>query len=271
MPTKIEWAGETWNPIRGCTKVSAGCQNCYAERMARRFSGPGGPYATVISNGRWNGSVAWVPDKLDQPLHWKKPRRAFVNSMGDLFHEAVTDEQIARVWGVMARANWHTFLVLTKRPRRMHEWLGKTAREHRCHPHPLPNVWLGVTAENQEQAEKRIPLLLDTPAAVRFVSCEPLLGTVDLSGYLLADYFAAGTPPNFCPRDGMLDWVIIGGESGPGARPCETGWVREIVCRCKEAGVPVFVKQLGGHPDKRANPDEWGPALRVRQWPEVRT
>ncbi len=269
--TGIEWTDATWNPIRGCSRVSEGCRNCYAESVAARFSGPGMPYeglATrklkVISNdeqevvSRWTGVVRVIEDHMLDPIRWRKPRRIFVNSMSDLFHENVTDETIDRVFAVMSLAPRHTYQVLTKRPARMAAYLsGSAARDRVCSlvnrpdiwgrpvgdfqinpPHwPLPYVWLGVSAEHQAAADERIPLLLQTPAAVRFLSCEPLLGPVNLGLTLL-------------PRAGhvrRLDWVIAGGESGHGARPMHPGWARSLRDQCVGAGVPFFFKQWGAH------------------------
>ncbi len=169
----IVWTDETWNPLRGCSRVSEGCRNCYAESVARRFDGPGLPYEGLIaSGGQWNGQIKLVPEKLDEPLRWQRPRRIFVNSMSDLFHPNVPNEYIDRVFAVMALASQHTFQVLTKRPERMLEYLNRRTT--------MPNVWLGVSIENQVTADERIPLLLQTPAAVRWVSAEPLLRPVDL-------------------------------------------------------------------------------------------
>jgi protein gp37 len=211
------------------------------------------------------GSVAEVtlhPDLLDKPLSWKKPRRVFVNSMSDLFHEDVPLDFILRVWKVMAEAKQHKFLILTKRPERMYRfvtaWLpaawGLATESLQLLDVTIPNVWLGVSVEDQQTANKRIPLLLKTPAAVRFVSCEPLLDHVDIEYYLYGE--------------SRLDWVIIGGESGPGARPMELDWAQWIVNDCKRENIPVFVKQLGGYPDKRNRMEEWPESLRVREWPE---
>jgi protein gp37 len=280
--TGIEWTDETWNPVRGCRRVSEGCRNCYAEAVASRFSGPGMPYEGLASEGRWTGAVRLVPERLDQPLRWRKPRRIFVNSMSDLFHEGLADEQIEAVFGVMAACPRHTFQVLTKRPERMREWFStpsgletrqegvareaeriagvtfdprggdgwlypraltieQLAKRVRWPGWPLPNAWLGVSVENQATADERIPLLLGTPAAVRFLSVEPILGPVDLF---------AKCPPFYAPhlRSDRIGWVIVGGESGPNARPCDVAWIRSVVEQCREAGVPCFVKQLGALP-----------------------
>lgn len=249
----ISWTDETWNPIRGCSRVSEGCRNCYAERVAHRFSGEGQPYeGLTTSKGRWNGTIRWVDHKLDEPLRWQRPRMVFVNSMSDLFHPGVSFQQIATVFGIMAAAERHTFQVLTKRPERMvefFEWLKPTSPDF-WHEHwtcfalaatelgskrvehrpvwPLPNVWLGVSVENQTAADTRIPLLLQAPAQVRWISAEPLLGPLDLSGHL-----------------GGLDWVVVGGESGTGARPMHPDWARSIRNQCVEAGVAFHFKQWG--------------------------
>lgn len=397
MTTKIEWTDETWNPVRGCSLVSAGCANCYAMKQAHRFSGEGMPYAGLTELGpqgpRWTGKIRLVPEVLDAPLHWKTPRRIFVNSMSDLFHEDVPDEFIVAVFGVMAACPEHTFQILTKRPERMRQWfdrIGKfggfgryirsirvdgdrtipnlfgavakteIVRGKRCRAMSDPwmkvfnaasfhmndsrlrNVSLGVSVEDQQTADARIPILLQTPAAVRFVSAEPLLGPVDIAPWLRATtkhhfradiegmlrnrafvglqhddgrpmsrreaenelfalhakgvkYIPASSCDAFDPEDGCkghpeprLDWVIVGGESGPGARPCDIAWIRSIVEQCRSAAVPCFVKQLGAYPkdhcvagtpiestglrfplkDKKGgDPAEWPADLRVREWP----
>ncbi len=254
MPTSIEWVrnpdgtkGETWNPITGCTPISAGCKNCYAKRMARRLAGRYG-YPEAPNHF----DVTLHPDRLGQPFDWKKGRRVFVCSMSDLFHPLIPDEFILHVFDVMTN-DWtchHTFLVLTKRPQRMLDWI---TQNRECLFLPLLNVWLGVTAENQEQADKRIPILLQVPAAVRFVSVEPMLSHVDLTEccrlapplwdakrYLTKDAFNLG-----------LGWVIAGCETGPGARPMELEWARDLRDQCREAGTPYFFKKAtgGGVPD----------------------
>jgi len=287
--SKIEWTDATWNPIRGCSRVSEGCRHCYAERVAARFSGPGQPYEGLvrISNtldGRkpigWNGTVRMVAEHLADPLRWKRPRRVFVNSMSDLFHELLTNEQIAAVFGVMAAAPQHTFQVLTKRARRMREWFewaGRLdldrlqARAYSAIPEsdhagrlaiargrgrswPLRNVWLGVSVENQAAADERIPELLATPAAVRWISAEPLIGPVDLglprtwmvgatARKILRDNHARGAVPAHLRPPVSLDWIVAGCESGPGARSCDFAWLRSLRDQCAEAGVPYFLKQ----------------------------
>ena len=355
--SRIEWTHASWNPVVGCSVVSPGCANCYAmgqaariERMqeraldsveARRRS----PYAGLTQASKagpvWNGKVALASDEtLTAPLRWKRPRKIFVNSMGDLFHEAVPDAWIDQVFAVMALSPRHTFQVLTKRPKRMREWFeerwqpaparriqlgeasidlpaeehGETRRvqvERECEPFiqqfnladtennalwtagdalkcmqwdwPLPNVWLGVSAERQAEADERIPDLLATPAAVRFVSCEPLLGPVDLARIelvkrvegsprggvhldaLAGRYVESGMPyVGEWDVDGpypegrapiRLDWIIVGGESGPNARPMHVAWVRAIRDQCAAAGTPLFFKQFG----------EWAPVCAMAE------
>lgn len=250
--TKISWAKDTWNPIVGCSVVSPGCTNCYAMKMAARLEamsvnhtakhgGDPGPLVhyqgtTEKTNGGavWTGKIAMAPDHiLTKPLRWKKPRKVFVNSMGDLFHENVPDEMIDEVFRVMVRAPQHTFQVLTKRSARMLKYVTMLG------PKPLTdNIWLGVSAEDQERADERIPDLLATPAAVRFVSAEPLLGPILLPGLYPVCYGDDGiinTP--------ALDWVITGSESGPKKRPMNEDWVRWIRDQCIDADVPFFFKQ----------------------------
>jgi len=292
--TSIEWTDETWNPTRGCSRVSAGCEHCYAERQAIRHAGPGRPYEGLVRmvNGHpvWTGRVVTVPEKLEEPLRWRKPRRVFVDSMSDLFHDDLPVDFLADVFAVMAIATRHTFQVLTKRPTNMlallssgNFWIAvNAALWRRCEPvlpggAPLilPNVWLGVSVEDQASADERIPLLLETPAAIRFVSYEPALGPVSLCAAI------------------KVDWIIVGGESGPGARPIELAWVRDTIAWGRCSGVPVFVKQLGARPleparpidvanptagrlqrmrirlrdRKGGDPSEWPEDLRVREWP----
>ena len=243
--SKIEWTDKSWNPVTGCTKVSVGCANCYAETMAKRLKAMGSP-------GYEHGfKVTLHPDRLDQPLHWRKPFRVFVCSMGDLFHEDVPTDFLKRVFVTIQACPQHTFQILTKRAVR----LCNTYKPPMGGP---PNVWIGVTAENQEQADKRIPLLLDVPAAIRFVSVEPCLSAVDLDG--VEDTWAASV---------WLDWVIVGCESGPHRRECRIEWVRDLVEQCHATGVPVFVKQLSINGRVSKNPAEWPGALRVRDYPKV--
>jgi len=252
--TSIQWTDKTWNPVRGCSVVSPGCVHCYAMKVAHRFSGEGKPYVGLTKQTKagpqWTGTVVTVDGALREPLSWRKPCRVFVNSMSDLFHEDVPDQFIAEVLGVTALAERHTFQILTKRAARMRDvvawWID------RYHPvGPLANVWLGVSVENQHYADERMPLLLQTPAAVRFISAEPLLGPVNIERWLRAE--DCNHPEQFCEDVGCrgetwLDWVIVGGESGPGARPFDLAWARSIVAQCKFAGVKCFVKQLGAKP-----------------------
>lgn len=275
MSSKIEWTQETWNPLAGCTPVSAGCRNCYAANHARRLAGNPNPKvsgayertARTAGDGRavFTGKVNLLPERLEQPLRWKKPRRVFVNSMSDLFHEDVPTGFIAHVFAVMAAAYQHTFQILTKRPERMAEvlndegfWAGvwghgverwwdlkALALIDDIGPEdPLPNVWLGTSVEDQAAADERIPHLLRSPAAVRFLSCEPLLGPVDI---VRSDSLALAQAARDGLTIGQVDWVIIGGESGPGARPCDVEWIRSLLRQCQSAGVPAFVKQLGAN------------------------
>ncbi len=244
-PSKIEWTDETWSPVTGCTRVSAGCDHCFARRMAKRLAGRFGypkdePFAVTLH-----------PSKLDAPLRWRKPRRVFVVSMGDLFHPDVPSIFLCEVFAVMAASPTHTFQILTKRPERMRDWLTRGPDPM----WPFPNVWLGVSVEDQDAAEERIPLLLDTPAAVRFVSCEPLLGPVDLDQWTVRDLSECCTEhmpwlrqpddPGDGPPSGGLDWVIAGGESGPRARPAHPDWFRGLRDQCQAAGVAFHFKQHG--------------------------
>lgn len=213
LRTAIEWTESTWNPVTGCTKISRGCQHCYAERMALRLQAMGNP------RYRSGFRTTLHPDQLDLPLRWRRPQMIFVNSMSDLFHRDVSAEFVARAFDVMAKASWHTFQILTKRAKRLASFAPKL-------PWP-PNVWMGVTIEAQEYAW-RADCLREVPAAVRFLSLEPLLGPIaelDLSG---------------------VDWVILGGESGPRARAMKAEWARSVRDQCLSAGVPFFFKQWGG-------------------------
>jgi protein gp37 len=314
--TSISWTDRTWNCVRGCSRVSEGCRNCYAERQARRFAGKGGPYEGLVETKlrvinadepdqenrlepRWTGKVEFVSEHLCDPLSWKSPSMVFVNSMSDVFHEKLTDDEIAAIFGVMAVCPQHTFQVLTKRAKRMHQWFSWLARTARaCNggagmtpaaycfaqaqkhdtfftltgkrtalskgetvdralaaPWPLPNVWLMVSVENQDAAEDRIPELLTTPAAVRGISAEPLLGELNLWAFfngelrnqalaklrkVIDDNELGDRVP--LPMPG-LDWVIAGCESGPRARACDYRWLRSLRDQCKTAGVAFFLKQ----------------------------
>ena len=228
--TKIEWADRVWNPTVGCTPVSAGCANCYAKRMYDRFF-QGKPFSEVQLH----------PERLSDPEKWKAPARVFVDSMSDLFHESVPDVFIEQVWEVMLLSTRHTFMVLTKRPDRMKKWVDQMLTG--CMSRVFSNIWLGVSVEDQKTADERIPLLLNTPAAKRFVSVEPMLGAVDIGKYLVPG--AAGSPAEIIKYHDYLDWVICGGESGPGARPMRADWARGLRDQCQEAGVPFSFKQWG--------------------------
>lgn len=256
LNSKIEWTDATWSPVTGCTEVSEGCDHCYAKTFAERWRGiPGHPYEQGFDLKLW-------PERLDMPLRWRKPRRIFVNSMSDLFHDAVPDEFIAQAFAVMATAESHTFQVLTKRPGRMASLLSRQDFEAKVrhlrqqYPQwrmgmfwPLPNVWLGVSVETQKWADIRIPKLLATPAAVRFLSVEPLLAPVDLRLWL------SGNP--------HPDWIIVGGESGIGYRPIELDWVRLLRDQAEAAKVAFFFKQWGGR-----TPKAGGRLLDGRAWDE---
>lgn len=328
--SKIEWTDCTWNPVIGCRHVAEGCRHCYAETMSKRLAAMGQrDYASILTkDGKFNGKAITRPATLAEPLHWKKPRMVFVNSMSDLFHEDVSFEFIAAVFGVMAACPQHTFQVLTKRPARaleFFEWLrametDKFCARTKCDMEarragafenaggdtlvrmavrwPAENVWLGYSI-----AEQKDVWLLDTlmrcPAAVRFASVEPLIGPVDFdaergpcvrSGKMWKRNQLTGiggnTDGSAPHKTGKLDWVIVGGESGPGARPCDVAWIRSIVGQCKAAAVPVFVKQLGANSQeqfggsgalrprlktanrKGGDPSEWPEDLRVREFPQ---
>lgn len=239
--SKIEWTEKTWNPVTGCSKVSQGCKHCYAERIFQR------PYP-----GRDFTDVRTHEDRLDAPLHWRKPSRIFVNSMSDLFHEKVPFEFIDAVRQITFEAKQHTFQILTKRPERMLTYWN-WSYEKNLIPEWPSNVWLGVSVEDQKTADERIPLLLQTPAAVRWISAEPLLGPIDIRRYLWCGH-KAYYGDVVCPICGdaraesaPLDWVVTGGESGPGARPTHPDWARSLRDQCVTAGVPFFFKQWGEH------------------------
>lgn len=225
--TSIEWADYVWNPVTGCTKVSEGCRNCYAEAIARRFwrNGING------NNYRPFSEVRCHPERLDQPMKVKKGGRVFVNSMSDLFHPDVPFEFIYGVWSVISETPQHTYIILTKRPAEMRHRLSNLAVRN--------NVWIGVSVEDQQTADERIPILLDTQAEVRFVSVEPMLGPVDLH---LHDYAVSGTKHSV--RRTFLDWVICGAESGPRRRPMRMDWAQSLRDQCVEASAPFFFKQM---------------------------
>lgn len=287
----IEWTDTTWQIVTGCSVVSPGCTNCYAMRLAggRMQNHPSRVGLTTESKAGpvWNGQVRFNAAWLTQPLGWKKPRKIFVAAHGDLFHEGVTDAQLDQIFAVMALCPQHVFQVLTKRPERMREYLtnplrrvmiderfGRLGAEHDRDSFgfslPLPNVWLGVSVEDQARADERIPVLLDTPAAVRWISAEPLLGPIDLHHIeeefsdcwnVLRPHTAAeqaeeyGADIAICSDTPGLDWVVAGGESGPGARPMHPDWARQIRDQCDAAGVPFLFKQWGSWEPR----DEWSP------------
>lgn len=345
--TSIEWTQKTWNPVRGCSRVSKGCEHCYAERQAARFAGEGGRFEGLVKLSKkhgpqWTGRIEFVSHKLEEPLTWREPTLVFVNSMSDLFHEGLRNEEIAAVFGVMAASPKHTFQVLTKRPERARDffrWLDKESskrgmltpmhHDERCvdlctliaqnelmrvdgklldfssAPRTWwPNVWLGVSVEDQATANERIPVLLSCPAAIRFVSYEPALGPVDFECVELGNDAVLNaltghvTPHGHAPEFTLehIDWVIVGGESGPGARPFDLQWALSTVEDCRDARVACFVKQLGSEPysshdgladqctnlrgiervrffldRKGRDPSEWPEDLRVREWPEARS
>ena len=266
--TNIAWTDASWNPVTGCTKVSAGCSHCYADAMAGREIGDFRRVTRRIGDidvveHRDFGEVRCHPDRLTIPLQWRKPRRVFVCSMSDLFHDAVPAEFIRRVFQQMRNAKQHTYQILTKRPERMRDFVTEFYAEKAyvgCdtgEPIPIqapPHIWLGVSCEDQATANARIPLLLQTPAAVRFVSVEPMLGPVNLTkistkwgpGSMCVGTVLNPDPRLFSPVPGVgLDWVILGGESGPQARPLHPEWARSVRDQCQLAGVPFFFKQWG--------------------------
>ncbi|MEO3856151.1 phage Gp37/Gp68 family protein [Acrocarpospora sp. B8E8] len=285
--TSIEWATHVWNPTTGCDRVSPGCDNCYALTMAKRLKGMGSAKYQRDGDPKTSGPGFGVSehfDTLNDPFGWRKPRRVFVNSMSDLFHDEVSESFIASVFAAMASTPKHTYMILTKRHGRMRSLLnsgyfvakvwgevdkrapGVGAQAVSMWPSmPLPNVWLGVSVEDQKRADLRIPALLETPAAVRWISAEPLLGPIDLLGPLVhpghrprLTYWLDGRPgwgPEETTATGLttqpitvgprLDWAVVGGESGSGARPMDPTWARSMVEQCQHATVPVFVKQLG--------------------------
>lgn len=268
--TRIEWTQATWNPVTGCTPCSSGCDHCYAAAMAARFPQTHGyVYMSEAADPERGepqsfGRVRFHPERLEQPLHWRRGRRVFVCSMGDLFHEDVPDEWICAVLDVIracyARGYGHTFQILTKRPERMRDICRRVIFDPRgdgrvCLDEPgwslfpqagsggLRNVWLGVTVCNQAEADAKLPVLLDTPAVLRFVSIEPMLGPVNLERQLAAGIDRNGEP--WGQRSLGIDWVICGGETGPGARPMHPRWVRHLRDQCASVGLPFFFKSWG--------------------------
>lgn len=300
--TGISWTEATWNPIVGCTAVSPACDRCYAAREASTRLAHLPVYAGLAVDGVFTGEVRLLPERLDIPLRWTKPRMIFVNSTSDLFHEGVPDEYVAKVFAVMVLTPDHTYQVLTKRHGRMRSLLSSIAFQELVvketlaiwnkgsstklrekvgwlwtidgkmpRTWPLSNVWAGVSAEDQKWADIRIPALLATPAAIRFVSMEPLLGAVDL--YPLAPM---GTDDPRENEDFEIDWIIVGGESGPGSRRMDPAWVESIRDQCGDLGVSFFFKQAGEALAREwglrsrvgKNPDEW-PEGYAQEFPEV--
>ncbi|NTF87534.1 phage Gp37/Gp68 family protein [Agrobacterium rhizogenes] len=250
--TKIEWTDATWQIVTGCAVVSPGCTNCYAMRLAgtrlKHHPSRKGLTRDTKAGPVWTGEVRFNEQWLDQPLRWKKPRMIFVAAHGDLFADGVTDEQLDDIFSIMASCSWHIFQVLTKRPERMREYvLGRQARAGRT----LRNVWLGVSVEDQKRAEERIPILLDTPAAIRWISAEPLLGLLDPSRFLptcqqYCGFGCTASGDQECERHmPRIDWVVAGGESGPDARPMHPDWARSLRDQCASAGIPFLFKQWG--------------------------
>lgn len=311
--TTIEWTEQTWNPTTGCDRISPGCDNCYALTMAKRLKGMGSAKYQTDGNPSTSGpgfAISAHDDTLYEPLSWRKPRRVFVNSMSDLFHDKVDSDFIAKAFGVMALTRRHTYQILTKRHARLRSLLNNDAfhtavlawaarlqddkhpmpdwnpGRRRLKAWPLPNVHLGVSVEDQKWADIRIKHLMQTPAAVRFLSCEPLVGPVRLHrghGHCPVHDFPGGFCAGQCPDLILPDWVIIGGESGPGARPFDPKWAADLIDDARLAGAAPFVKQLGtvwardtayagktvaAHGDtKGGKPQYWPANLRVREYP----
>jgi protein gp37 len=296
--TGIAWTDATWNPIRGCSRVSEGCRHCYAEQQAARIirmaNGKPTKYDGLVKlvNGeaRWTGLVRLDESDLFWPLRKREPLRIFVNSMSDLFHETLPDDAIDQVFAVMALCCRHTYQILTKRADRMHAYLTAPGRHDAWSkyiakfaskagvpisgvadgwwPRHSQHIWLGVSIENQDAANTRIPLLLRTPAAVRFLSCEPLIGEVVLNDHWIS-------PTGFDPVVGddvtvvqpRISWVITGCESGPGARPCNIEWLRSLRDQCTDVGVPLFVKQLFRNGKLRRDKAEFPDDLQFMEFP----
>lgn len=322
MDSKIEWTDATWNPVVGCSPVSEGCRNCYAAKEAIRLQANPNPKVSEPYAGTsemrgtgsarrpvFTGVVRCLPERLEQPLRWRKPQRIFVNSMSDLFHEDVPFEFVDRVFAVMALSPDHTFQILTKRPERMAEYLNTRGRagaiaaetgsgvdgdqdwpfirpDDLADRWPLLNCWMGTSVENQATALERIPHLIQVPAAVRFLSCEPLLGPIYLDEWLWDNGCYCGAR-GFCDCDcfpkptNLIHWLIAGGESGPAARPMNIEWIRDLISQCRLGGIAPFVKQLGARPHnatgayydlvsrKGGDPEEWPEDLRVREFPQT--
>jgi len=302
--TKIEWTNETWNPILGCSKISAGCKNCYAifqsyrnKAISQKLKEDGKNLGRLAYYEKltekddfgidWSGEIVFVPEALEIPLKRKKPTMYFVNSMSDLFHENVPNDWIDQIFSVMAISKHHTFQVLTKRPQRMRDYLlndeTQTFLRNLAQNNLgfLENVWLGTTCENQKTLDKRLPFLLETPAKVRFLSCEPLLENINLNLDGIIDIFDEEIGEATVQPKDALHWIIVGGESGHNARPCNQSWLRSIVEQCQKFNVPVFVKQLGSnvvnenefslrlHHRKGGDIEEFPTDLRIREFPRT--
>ncbi len=261
MPTNIQWTDETWNPVSGCTPISEACTHCYAKRMAKRLAGRYGyPKDDPFQ-------ITFHADKLKQPLKWKKPRRIFVCSMGDLFHERIKFYHAHAIFHIMAKAKQHIFMILTKRPKRMKEFFDECV----IFPQLLHNVWLGVSVENQKRADERIPILMQIPAAIRFLSVEPMLDYIDLEKYLYCSRCGYTAMDQSLHGDhhlcddggrGWIHWVICGAETGPGARYMDPGMARRIRSECLYTHTPFFMKAMS---NKEPIPDD----LNVRQYPGI--
>ena len=322
--TKIPWTEESWNPVIGCTKIATGCKNCYAERFAWRLACMGKSYYNAVAdkNG-WTSNVLCREDTLKIPLHWRNPRKIFVCSMGDLFHEKVPFEYIDKVIGTIELCQQHILQILTKRPERALEYFKSNSddraesinlaiekftgghlagddmvdefckqkgitRKYRDRLNyneniwvnrtwqkplwPAPHIWIGTSISNQADADKNIPILLQIPAAVRFVSLEPMLERIDLCklhyGYIEDKPVVYNSLESYSGHEG-IDQVIIGCESGPKQRPCEIEWIRDAVRQCKEAGVACFVKQVPINGKCSKKPEEWPEDLRVQEYPNA--
>lgn len=320
----IAWTDETWNAIKGCSRISPGCANCYAERTAVRFAGPGLPYEGLVRianlHPQWTGQIGVSETQMWKPLRWTRPRMVFVNSMSDIFHENLEESTIDDMFAVMALCPQHTFQCLTKRADRQLAYMAEPGRgseiiermsriafdevskvgrsgrlpalarfankptddeiqiQIKDFSWPPKNVWLGVSVEDQKRADERIPLLIQTPAALRWLSVEPMLGHVDLG--------LMGTCPKdwgkgYQPLYEFIDWVVCGGESGPGARRFDLDWARDLLAECRNAKVKFFMKQVGANAidyfnpkfnvtdRKGGNPTEWPEMLRVREFPAI--
>ncbi|MEW2266913.1 phage Gp37/Gp68 family protein [Streptomyces sp. NPDC047868] len=302
--TTIEWTQQTWNPTTGCDRVSPGCDNCYALTMAKRLKGMGQAKYQTDGDPKTSGpgfGIASHAQAVMEPLRWKKPRRVFVNSMSDLFHAGIQAADLHLIFGVMAATPQHTYQILTKRHGRMRSLLNDPQFAHMAFHRakmyglpdtaprtwPLPNVHLGVSVEDQKHADLRIKALAQTPAAIRFLSCEPLIGAVRLNRshvHCPTHDFPGGFCSGPCPDAILPDWIIIGGESGPGSRPMHTQWATDLIEDARLAGAAPFVKQLGSvwardtmyagktvaaHGDtKGGKPEYWPTGLRVREYPK---